>query len=114
MTKAYAVPGVYVTETSGLSLSIQQGETAVPVFVGVFNAKNQKETLAAKAPLTCVRVDSWLDFSHKFAPSDSITIDVTQNLPHVQDERFMGVEQCPVVFRERGRTLLRIACPPRQ
>ncbi len=103
MTKAaYAVPGVYVTETSGLSLSIQQGETAVPVFVGVFNAKNQKETPAEKAPLTCVRVDSWLDFSHKFAPSDRITIDVTQTPPHVQDERFMGSNSVRLYFENGG------------
>lgn len=102
MTKAYAVPGVYVTETSGLSLSIQQGETAVPVFVGVFNAKNQKETPAAKAPLTCVRVDSWLDFSHKFDPSDRITIDVTQASPHVQDERFMGSDSVRLYFENGG------------
>ncbi|MGP3159463.1 phage tail sheath family protein [Serratia marcescens] len=102
MTNAYAVPGVYVTETNGLSLSIQQGETAVPVFVGVFNAKNQKETPAAKAPLTCVRVDSWLDFTHNFDPSDRITIDLTQTPSHVQDERFMGSNSVRLYFENGG------------
>ncbi|WJD90518.1 phage tail sheath C-terminal domain-containing protein (plasmid) [Serratia marcescens] len=102
MTNAYAVPGVYVTETNGLSLSIQQGETAVPVFVGVFNAKNQKETPAANAPLTCVRVDSWLDFTHNFDPSDRITIDLTQSSPHVQDERFMGSNSVRLYFENGG------------
>lgn len=72
MSEVYTVPGVYVTETNGMSLSIQSGETAVPVFVGFFNAK----TSSPSAALTCVRIDSWLDFTRQFGPSDRIRVDM--------------------------------------
>ncbi|QRR07658.1 phage tail sheath family protein [Burkholderia sp. MS455] len=72
MSETYAVPGVYVTESNALALSIQSGETAVPVFVGLFNAIHPAK---ADAPLACVRIESWLDFTQQFGPSDRITVD---------------------------------------
>jgi len=73
MSEAYTVPGVYVTENNGASLSIQHGETAVPVFVGFFNAKKRPEK---SAPLACVRIESWLDFTQQFGPSDRIKFEL--------------------------------------
>ncbi|WMU75401.1 phage tail sheath subtilisin-like domain-containing protein (plasmid) [Enterobacter bugandensis] len=68
MSDAYAVPGVYITESNNLALSIQSGETAVPVFVGVFNPLTPPE---GEEP-HCVRIESWLDFTSKFRSSDHI------------------------------------------
>lgn len=68
MSDAYAVPGVYITESNNLALSIQSGETAVPVFVGVFNPLTPPE---GEGP-HCVRIESWLDFTSKFRSSDYI------------------------------------------
>lgn len=66
MSDAFAVPGVYITESNGLALSIQSGETAVPVFIGVFNPVTPP---GGEGP-HCVRIESWLDFTRKFYSSD--------------------------------------------
>ncbi|CAI1559966.1 phage tail sheath family protein [Serratia entomophila] len=56
----YKVPGVYVEEPFGLSLSIQTGQTAVPVFA--FDSANQ---LASKISATdkVTEFTSWLEVS---------------------------------------------------
>jgi uncharacterized protein len=56
----YKVPGVYVEEPFGLSLSIQTGQTAVPVFA--FDGKN---TLASEMQATdkVTEFTSWLEVS---------------------------------------------------
>ncbi len=82
MSDAYTVPGVYVTESNGVSLSIQSGETAVPVFVGIFNARAPRER---KAPLTCVRIESWLEFTHLYGPSDRINVDIPEGKPPAKE-----------------------------
>jgi len=82
MSEAYTVPGVYITESNGLALSIQSGETAVPVFVGVFNRLDPVpapafEVKSGSGPI-CERIESWLDFSSKFTSSDRIH-DISQD-----------------------------------
>ncbi len=60
-------PGVYIKEDASLSLSVQSGATAVPVFVGNFK---KKAGLSAAAELTtgdaCVAIASWLEFVAQF------------------------------------------------
>ena len=70
MTQVYEVPGVYVEEDNALALSIQSGETAVPVFIGHFDA-------ISKAPEGCVAVESWLAFTKLFSTSEQINIDAS-------------------------------------
>lgn len=82
MSVTYAVPGVYVEESNARALSIQSGETAVPVFIGHFNSIDG-------TPLKgCVPVQSWLAFTKRFGASDTITIDASNNevkdtMPHL-------------------------------
>ncbi|EDT41553.1 phage tail sheath family protein [Burkholderia ambifaria] len=71
----YLTPGVYVEEKGALTLGIQAGETAVPVFVGHFDPVAGG---VVPPPVRCVRVDSWLDFSLQFRTdaSESFHIDL--------------------------------------
>ncbi|QRR07657.1 phage tail sheath family protein (plasmid) [Burkholderia sp. MS455] len=84
MSETYAVPGVYVTESNALALSIQSGETAVPVFVGFFNAVHPPKP---DAPLACVRIESWLDFTQHFGASDQVYVIADQSPPKVDDSK---------------------------
>ncbi|QRR11836.1 phage tail sheath family protein (plasmid) [Burkholderia sp. MS455] len=97
MSETYAVPGVYVTESNALALSIQSGETAVPVFVGFFNAIHPAK---AGAPLACVRIESWLDFTQQFGPSDRITVDLKQG--HLHSTSYMGSYSVRLYFENGG------------
>ncbi|MFM0067288.1 phage tail sheath family protein [Paraburkholderia aspalathi] len=62
MSDVYEVPGVYVVESSALSMSVHQGETAVPVFIGHFFPKKA----AVEGVFECVRVTDWLAFTNAF------------------------------------------------
>ncbi|TDB54475.1 phage tail sheath family protein [Photorhabdus luminescens] len=53
-------PGVYIEEDASLALSISQGSTAIPVFIGRFSPKKTSITPQA------ARVSSWLDFTNQF------------------------------------------------
>ncbi|AXG46889.1 phage tail sheath family protein [Photorhabdus laumondii subsp. laumondii] len=53
-------PGVYIEEDASLNLSVNQGNTAIPVFIGLFSPKNTN----LKSQVT--RVNSWLDFTNLF------------------------------------------------
>lgn len=97
MSEVYAVPGVYVTESNGPSISIQNGETAIPVFLGFFTPKPPHET---PEKLTCVRVESWLDFTQQFGPSDHITVDVTAKTVHTMS--YMGAHSVRLYFENGG------------
>ncbi|MFM0067289.1 phage tail sheath family protein [Paraburkholderia aspalathi] len=70
MSEVQAVPGVYVQESSALSMGVHQGETAVPVFIGHFNRRG------ASTALDCTRVASWVAFDALFDSSDTLTIDL--------------------------------------
>ena len=70
---SYQTPGVYVEESSALSLGIQSGQTAVPVFVGHFDAIKNGGAVPA---LQCVRIDSWLSFTQQFASDSSQTFSI--------------------------------------
>ncbi|WP_327146242.1 phage tail sheath family protein [Nocardia sp. NBC_01327] len=52
-------PGVYVEELPGLSLSVNSGATAVPVFIGAFSG----------APSGLTRLNSWLDVQDQVSDS---------------------------------------------
>ncbi|AKA86363.1 phage tail sheath family protein [Pseudomonas synxantha] len=69
---SYQTPGVYVEESNALSLGIQSGQTAVPVFVGHFDAINN----GAVPAVQCVRIDSWLSFTQQFASDSSQTFSI--------------------------------------
>ncbi|MBV4482645.1 phage tail sheath family protein [Pseudomonas khavaziana] len=72
----YQTPGVYVEESNALSLGIQSGQTAVPVFVGHFDAIKKDGTLDKQPPVQCVRIDSWLSFTQQFASDSSATFSI--------------------------------------
>lgn len=55
------VPGVYIEEDATPALSVSQGATAVPLFVGNFTALSSNSS-AGKA----VRIAGWLDFTQLF------------------------------------------------
>ncbi|KYQ97005.1 phage tail protein [Serratia plymuthica] len=57
----YKVPGVYVEEPFGLSLSIQTGQTAVPVFA--FDGVNNKSASKIAATDKVTEFTSWLEVS---------------------------------------------------
>ncbi|KWI28411.1 phage tail sheath family protein [Burkholderia stagnalis] len=68
MSESYAVPGVYIEERGSRGMSIQTGETAVPVLIGHFNA------IDPTSSIECVRVESWFDFLQRFDSSDTVEI----------------------------------------
>lgn len=72
----YQTPGVYVEESNALSLGIQSGQTAVPVFVGHFDAIKKDGTVDKQPPVQCVRIDSWLSFTQQFASDSSATFSI--------------------------------------
>lgn len=98
MSEVYAVPGVYVTEPDGPSMSIQSGETAVPVFLGFFTPKTPPQTTE---PLSCVRIESWLDFSQQFGPSDTLTVNLTLPPKH-HATTYMGAHSVRLYFENGG------------
>ncbi|PQQ23944.1 phage tail sheath family protein [Photorhabdus hindustanensis] len=53
-------PGVYIEEDASLALSVSQGNTAIPVFIGRFSPKK----ISATPQIT--RVSNWLDFTNQF------------------------------------------------
>ncbi|ALL39869.1 phage tail sheath family protein [Serratia marcescens] len=65
---AYKVPGVYVEEPFGLSLSIQTGQTAVPVFA----FDGEKTSWVEKDKVT--EFASWLDVSERLKGKDTDAI----------------------------------------
>ncbi|MDH0342419.1 phage tail sheath family protein [Chromobacterium haemolyticum] len=67
MSDMMTVPGVYIQEPTGLSLSIQSGETAVPVFLGHFKIKGD-------AGEGCIRVESWFEFQSIVSEPDPVVI----------------------------------------
>lgn len=98
MSEVYAVPGVYVTEPDGPSMSIQSGETAVPVFLGFFTPKTPPQKTE---PISCVRIESWLDFSQQFGPSDTLTVNLTPPIkPHATT--YMGAHSVRLYFENGG------------
>ncbi|MCA6222853.1 phage tail sheath subtilisin-like domain-containing protein [Photorhabdus antumapuensis] len=53
-------PGVYIEEDASLALSVSQGNTAIPIFIGRFSPKKTSTTPQV------TRVSSWLDFTQLF------------------------------------------------
>ncbi|EPG9313721.1 phage tail sheath family protein [Serratia marcescens] len=102
MSEAYKVPGVYVEEIHGASLSIQSGETAVPVFVGIFNAIKTPTEKSGEWP--CVRVESWLDFTQQFASSDHIEIKLAEPVSNstINFVPYMGSHSVRLYFENGG------------
>ncbi|MEL5381321.1 phage tail sheath family protein [Serratia ureilytica] len=102
MSEAYKVPGVYVEEIHGASLSIQSGETAVPVFVGIFNAIKTPTEELGEWP--CVRVESWLDFTQQFASSDHIEIKLAETVSKskINFVPYMGSHSVRLYFENGG------------
>ncbi|MBS9423206.1 phage tail sheath family protein [Photorhabdus caribbeanensis] len=70
-------PGVYIEEDASLALSVSQGNTAIPVFIGRFSPKK----ISATPQMT--RVSSWLDFTNQFHVGciRSVTIKLTESTP---------------------------------
>ncbi|MCA6219032.1 phage tail sheath family protein [Photorhabdus antumapuensis] len=68
-------PGVYIEEDASLALSVSQGNTAIPVFIGRFSPKKTCTTPQA------TRVSSWLDFTNQFHVGCITSIDITSTAP---------------------------------
>ncbi|RAW91411.1 phage tail sheath family protein [Photorhabdus laumondii] len=60
MPIAPTYPGVYIEEDASPALSVSQGSTAIPVFIGRFLPKETSTT----SKIT--RISSWLDFTNQF------------------------------------------------
>ncbi len=75
MSETLTVPGVYIEERNALAMSIHSGETAVPVFIGHFNNKDGTPYVDA----SCIQIASWLEFTSRFGPSDSVSITLEKN-----------------------------------
>ncbi len=60
MATQTSTPGVYIEEDASLALSVSQGSTAIPVFIGRFFPK-ETSTMPK-----ITRVNSWLDFTNLF------------------------------------------------
>lgn len=100
MNTDFHTPGVYLEEPNGLSLSIQSGETAVPVFVGHFEFVPAPSDQAMR----CIRVDSWLNFTQQFKAdaSDSFHIDASNaDKPRV-GETHLGAFSVRLFFENGG------------
>ncbi len=96
MSQTYAVPGVYVEESSALALSIQGGETAVPVFIGHFYPKKPDTTTG------CVRVESWLAFSDLFSACWPLTVREIGGNPVFELARPLGWYSVRLYFENGG------------
>ncbi|RQU52946.1 phage tail sheath family protein [Burkholderia cenocepacia] len=70
MSAVYQVPGVYIEEPFSLALSIQSGDTAIPVFVGHFAPKK------GAPPEFPLRIESWFAFTQQFLSSDTVHIEM--------------------------------------
>lgn len=60
MPIAPTYPGVYIEEDASPALSVSQGSTAIPVFIGRFLPKETSTTPKI------TRISSWLDFTNQF------------------------------------------------
>ncbi|MEQ2017734.1 phage tail sheath C-terminal domain-containing protein [Photorhabdus bodei] len=65
-------PGVYIEEDASLDLSVSQGNTAIPVFIGRFSPKK-----AETPPLQITHINSWLDFTDLFKVGCITSIEIT-------------------------------------
>ncbi|WP_323839828.1 phage tail sheath family protein [Photorhabdus africana] len=68
-------PGVYIEEDASLALSVNRGNTAIPVFIGRFSPKTTAATLQA------TRVNNWLDFTNQFNLGCITSIAITATKP---------------------------------
>ncbi|PHM45256.1 phage tail sheath protein [Xenorhabdus mauleonii] len=68
-------PGVYIEEDASLALSVKQGNTAIPVFIGRFSPKKTSTTPQI------IRIASWLDFTHLFQVGCIKSVKITPTLP---------------------------------
>ena len=59
----YKHPGVYIEEDKSLALSVPAGETAVPVFVGVFLDQQSKQPITTPR---CTKIHNWKEFEDQF------------------------------------------------
>lgn len=62
MATQTSTPGVYIEEDASPALSVSQGSTAIPVFIGRFSPKKPSTTTTPQV----TRVSSWLDFTNQF------------------------------------------------
>lgn len=74
---SYTVPGVYVEEPTGLSLSVQTGETAVPVFAYVNDSDPDLKKIFKENDVTAF--SSWLDVVSEISKLN-LTEDVQKSL----------------------------------
>ncbi len=71
-------PGVYIQEVNDVSLSVASGATAVPVFIGIFSAKD-----GSSLPSTeCIYIENWLDFTSRFVNPNGVEIGITHRGGH--------------------------------
>lgn len=66
MSTVTTVPGIYIEEDASPAISVSQGATAVPLFIGRFSPLNSDNNH------TLIRVSSWLDFNQKFSVTSGV------------------------------------------
>lgn len=111
MSETYAVPGVYIEERNALSVSIQDGASAVPVFVGHF------EPRAGTPTPGCVAVSGWLAFESAFVVSDRVTVDAAsvhdKGAQAVAHTAHVGVHSVRLYFDNGGGACYILPLPKR-
>lgn len=70
MPTVTTVPGIYIEEDASPAISVSQGATAIPLFIGRFSPLDSKNAGAV------IRVSSWLDFSQNFSTVTGLSASV--------------------------------------
>ncbi|MCC8458346.1 phage tail sheath family protein [Photorhabdus aegyptia] len=86
MATQTSTPGVYIEEDASPALSVSQGSTAIPVFIGRFLPK--KTSTVPKI----IRVSSWLDFINQFHVGCVTSIAIKSTPPSTAAKKTKKVE----------------------
>ncbi|EYU13871.1 phage tail sheath family protein [Photorhabdus aegyptia] len=86
MATQTSTPGVYIEEDASPALSVSQGSTAIPVFIGCFLPK--KTSTVPKI----IRVSSWLDFINQFHVGCVTSIAIKSTPPSTAAKKTKKVE----------------------
>ena len=70
MPMVTSVPGIYIEEDASPAISVSQGATAIPLFIGRFSP------LDGASAGVVTRVSSWLDFCQKYSAAPGISASV--------------------------------------
>ncbi|OCA55319.1 phage tail sheath family protein [Photorhabdus namnaonensis] len=86
MATQTSTPGVYIEEDASLALSVSQGNTAIPVFIGRLLPKK----MSTMPKIT--RISSWLDFINQFHVGCVTSIAIKSTPPSTAAKKTKKVE----------------------